>query len=181
MKLRRIPSRLNRPLLYFYNHVVNRVPFHGMRLWSYRLLFDIGEDSTVMLGLRVRSLRNVTIGKCTNINPNCLLDGRGGRLSIGNYVDIAPEVNVWTLEHDPMDPSFKSRGADVVIEDYAWIANRAIVLPGVRVGEGAVVAAGAIVTKDVPPYTIVGGNPARPIGRRNSPQEPRRPYNPFLI
>ena len=63
------------------------------------------------------------------------------------------------MEHDPQSPDFAIRGGPVVIEDYAWIGGRAVILPGLRIGEGAVVATGAVVTKDVPPYTIVGGVP----------------------
>jgi maltose O-acetyltransferase len=65
-----------------------------------------------------------------------------------------------------MSPDFAGRTAPVVIEDFAWLGSRAMVLPGVTVGKGAVVAAGAVVTRDVPPYAIVGGVPARVIGER---------------
>jgi maltose O-acetyltransferase len=110
-----------------------------------------------------------------------MLDGRGGTIAIGDYVDIAPEVQIWTLEHDPMDPAFGVKSAGVVIEDHAWIASRAILLPGVRVGKGGVVAAGAVVTRDVEPYTIVAGVPARPIGMRTMELQPKQLYNPFLL
>lgn len=72
-----------------------------------------------------------------------------------------------TFEHDLDDPDFLPRGRKVVIEDYVFIGIRAIILPGVTIHEGAAVAAGAIVTHDVEPYTIVAGTPAKPIRKRN--------------
>lgn len=71
------------------------------------------------------------------------------------------------MQHDPQCPNFGVESAPVVIEDYAWLSCRSIILPGVTVGKGAVVAAGAVVTKSVESYTIVGGIPAKPIGKRN--------------
>ena len=64
------------------------------------------------------------------------------------------------------DPLFLEALAPIVVGDYAWLGSKAMVLPGVKIGKGAVVAAGAIVTKDVSPFTVVGGIPARPIGER---------------
>ena len=134
-----------------------------------------------MLGFEVRDIRNITIGSTTNINPNCMFDSRGGKIVIGNYVDISPEVNIWTLEHDPQSSNFETKGGDVIVEDYVWIGNRVIILPNIKIGKGAVVATGAVVTKDVEPFTIVGGVPAKKIGDRNKEQYPRKPYKPFLL
>ena len=102
-------------------------------------------------GLDVRSPYRISIGDYCRINKNVLLDGRGEGLTIGNNVDIAQEVNIWTLQHDYNDPMYKSVGKHVVIEDYVWIASRATILPGVTIGRGAVVA----------------GVPAKIIGYRN--------------
>lgn len=133
------------------------------------------------MGFRVRKMDGLFVGKTTNINPGCMMDTRGGSITIGDFVDIAPEVNIWTLEHALNDSDFISTGGSVVIEDFVWIANRAILLPGVTIGKGAVVASGAVVTKDVPPWAIVGGVPAKIIGARNPEQNFRKPYNPFLL
>jgi maltose O-acetyltransferase len=67
------------------------------------------------------------------------------------------------------------------VGDRAWIGYRAIVLPGVSIGEGAVVGAGAVVSRDVPPFTIVAGNPARPIGERSRVLTYQLEYRPFLL
>jgi maltose O-acetyltransferase len=96
----------------------------------------------------------------------CLLDGRKFQIRTGSNVSIGPEATILTLGHEPRSPVFADRGGDVVIGDRVWIGYRAIVLPGVTIGEEAVVGAGAVVTKDVDPYAIVAGNPARKVGER---------------
>lgn len=87
---------------------------------------------------------------------------------MGDDISIGPEAAVLTLSHDPQSAQFSDKGGAVEIGDRAWIAFRAIILPGVTIGEGAVVAAGSVVTKDVPPFTIVAGVPAKEIGKRNA-------------
>ena len=108
----------------------------------------------------------IAIGEHVTIGDTCFPDGRSG-LSIGDSVNLGSHVRIYTREHDVDSPSFAETGAPVRIADHAWVASHSIILPGVTIGQGAVVAAGAVVTKDVEPFTIVGGNPARPIRRRN--------------
>ena len=102
------------------------------------------------------------------MNKKVLLDGRGGKLIIGNNVDLAQETNIWTLQHDVHDDYHSNNGGDVIIEDYVWIASRVTVLPGVTIGRGAVVAANSVVTKNILPMTINAGIPAKVIGERKS-------------
>jgi len=109
--------------------------------------------------------RTITIGNYTAINRRCYLDGRVG-IRIGNCVSISPETYIISLSHDPQSKNFAIVGKEVVIEDYVWIGARAMILPGVTLSKGCVVAAGSVVTKDVPPYTIVAGVPAQKIGER---------------
>jgi acetyltransferase-like isoleucine patch superfamily enzyme len=87
-------------------------------------------------------------------------------LEIGSCVDIAADVRIYTLQHDIDDPWFSTVGDSVVVEDYVHIGSRVTILPGVRIGRGAVVASGAVVTRDVPEYTLVGGVPAKAIRTR---------------
>lgn len=87
-------------------------------------------------------------------------------LTIGNNVSIAGEVRIYTMEHDIDDPDFKEIGAPVVIDDYVVIGSRVTILPGVHIGKGAVVASGAVVTKNVEAYAVVGGVPATFIKNR---------------
>jgi maltose O-acetyltransferase len=83
-------------------------------------------------------------------------------------VDLASEVMIYNAHHDIHDPLFRHVLQPVVIEDYVFIGPRAIILPGVTIGKGAVVAAGAVVTKDVGEREIVGGVPAKKIGERTT-------------
>ena len=112
------------------------------------------------------TLGNIIIGEDTIIGEKATLDGRG-KIIIGNHVDIASEVMIYTSQHDINSPQFAPISKPVKIEDYVFIGPRAILLPGVTIGEGAVVGAGAVVTKDVASYFVVGGVPAKAIGNRN--------------
>lgn len=124
-------------------------------------------DSALLYRWReIRAGQNITIGENTIVGLWCCLDGRSG-ITIGNHVNISSEVAIWTLQHDHRDPEFGNVGAPVVVGDRAWLSFRSTILPGVTIGEGAVVAAGSVVAKDVAPYTIVGGIPAKVIGQRN--------------
>lgn len=103
----------------------------------------------------------VTIGTGSFINRNTSILAETS-VSIGDYVLIGWDVTITdTDEHDW--PGLGTRTAPVAIGDHSWIGARSIVLKGVTIGEGAVVAAGSIVTRDVPPYTLVAGSPARHI------------------
>lgn len=127
----------------------------------------IGSGSTLHMGIRFFSPAGIKIGQDSKIGFSGFLDGRAS-LTIGNHVDIASEVMIYNSEHDLNDPDFKAKTEPVVIQDYTFIGPRAIILPGVRIGVGAVVAAGAVVTKDIPDYVIVGGIPAKQIGERTN-------------
>ena len=130
----------------------------------------IGKKVKFARNLDIRSPYRISIGNHVHVNKNVLLDGRDF-LTIGDNVDIAQEVNIWTMQHDYNDPQYKAVGKPVVIEDYVWIASRATILPGVKIGRGAVVASCAVVTKDVPPLAIVAGVPAKIIGSRKDCME----------
>jgi maltose O-acetyltransferase len=132
------------------------------------------------MGCRFLNGRKIQLGERNVINFGCLLDGRRYEIRIGNDVSIGPEATILTLGHDPQSPDFADRGGDVVIGERVWIAYRAIILPGVNIGDGAVVAAGAVVTKDVEPYSIVAGVPATEIGTRNQDLRYHLSFHPFL-
>lgn len=138
------------------------VPVHFIRKKSLKFLLKYqGKHSVFCRHVEIRSPYRISVGDYSVINKHVLLDGRGGQLIIGTNVDIAQEVNIWTEQHDYDDPMYGNKGGDVIIDDYVWIASRATILPGVHIGRGAVVASGAVVTKDVPPLAIVGGVPAK--------------------
>lgn len=117
-------------------------------------------------GAEIGCPENISIHSNNIIGGNSVLDGRAG-ITIGSQVNLSSQVSRWTMQHDPQDENFGIKAGSVVVEDYAWLSYRSVVLPGVTIGKGAVVAACAVVTKDVAPYTIVAGIPAKKIGDRN--------------
>jgi acetyltransferase-like isoleucine patch superfamily enzyme len=126
----------------------------------------LGDDINLSPGVDVLSPWRLSIGSHTNIARHVHLDARG-TLVIGDNVNISEEVAVWTAEHDIQSAEFTMTRHAVVIEDYVWLCFRSIILPGVKLGRGCVVASGAVVTKEVPPFTVVAGVPARVVGTRN--------------
>jgi len=168
-------------ILFIILPIIMSFPSYRIRHFILKCLHvKIGANSSILRNVKFLAPSNLKIGNSCVINSNVLLDGRGGQLIIGNNVDIAREVNIWTLEHDPHSDYHKAVGGNVIIEDYVWIASRATILPNVRIGKGAVIASGAVVTKDVPELTIVGGIPAKTIGRRNSNLKYKLDYRPLF-
>lgn len=148
-------------------HMVSlHIPVWTIRKLVFRLAgVKIGNGTVIHMGAKFFEPRGVTIGQDTMVGDRCFLDGRD-QLTIGDHVDIASEVMIYNSEHDISSPDFHAINAPVVIGDYVFIGPRTIILPGVTVGRGAIIAAGAVVTKDVAPYTMVGGVPAKVIGER---------------
>ncbi|MDR2955363.1 MAG: acyltransferase [Prevotella sp.] len=127
-------------------------------------------------GFEIRNPKGLTIESGCSIGPNVRLDARKG-LIIRKNTTIAADSVIWTLQHDYNDDNFKTIGEKVIINEYAWICSRSIILPGVEIGRCAVVASGAVVTKDVPDYAIVGGVPAKIIGQREKKDYKYSPYH----
>jgi acetyltransferase-like isoleucine patch superfamily enzyme len=166
---------------YIFNEWIMFFPSHYVReFFIKKTVKSFGANSTVLMQVEFRTGKNISIGKNTIINKRVLLDGRGGQLIIGDNVDIAQETNIWTLEHDVHDDKHSSKGGDVIIEDQVWIASRVTILPGVKIGRGAVIAANSVVTKDVEPLTIVGGIPAKFIGVRKNELQYTLNYKPLF-
>lgn len=155
--------------LYLANCVINRVPHHRFRLFYYRhfLNFEIGRGSFVFMETCFDARHRFVMGDNSVINQKCRIDTRGG-VSIGKNVSISAEVCILTADHDLQCANFSGREHPVAIEDYVFVGTRAMILPGVTLGKGCAVAAGAIVTRSVPPFTIVAGIPAKPIGTRST-------------
>jgi maltose O-acetyltransferase len=128
--------------------------------------FQIGQHSYIFSGARFDACGNFRLGKHSTINERCRLDNRGN-LSVGNNVSISAETCILTADHDPHSPAFSGRNRPVVVEDYVFVGTRALILPGVTIGRGAVIGAGAVVTRDIAPLVIAAGSPAREIGKRN--------------
>lgn len=147
--------------------VAGIIPCYVFRWLVYRAAgVKIGRGSHIYMGTQFFYPAGVKIGEDSAIGQNAFLDGRD-KLIIGDHVDIASDVMIYNSEHDINSMDFHAICAPVTISNYVFIGPRAIILPGVKVGQGAVIAAGAVVTKDVPDFAIVGGVPAKVIGERN--------------
>ncbi len=162
---------------YFSNYWINKIPFYFIRHQYYKFVMGIkiGRGSSIHMNCFIYGT-NIRIAENSTINRNCYLDGRG-ELIIGNKVSISPEVQLITEDHDYNSVSFAGRSRHVIIEDYVWIGTRVIILPGVHIGKGAVVCAGAVVTKNVGEYDVVAGIPAVKIKERSKNLD----YNPSWL
>lgn len=163
-------------LLFLWHSTFRRVPSYLFRNVVFTLLLKntIGSRSSLHRSIELYSIGGISIGEGSTINKYVDLDGRGN-LIIGNNVSISAYAKIITASHDPNSSDFKYITKPVVIEDYVWVGTNALILPGVRLKKGCVIAAGSVVTKDIEEYCIVGGNPAKLIAMRSSHQE----YTPF--
>ena len=153
------------------NVLISNMPFSALRNFYYRRVcgISIGKGSEIWSGVRFAggAMNKITIGNHCSI-PHYSFFVAGAKISIGDHVVFGHAVELYTSDHDPDDPEFSRRDAPIEIQDRAWIGSRAVILKGVRIGEGAVVAAGSVVTKNVDAFSIVGGNPARVIRVRGT-------------
>lgn len=147
---------------------VGVVPSLHFRKLIYKILgAKIDHDVVFHFKTEVRAPERLVIGGGSIIGDNAILDARGG-LELGKNVNISSNVSIYTLQHDHRDPDFKCTNfnAKVTIGDRVWLGSNCIVLPGVTIGEGAVCCAGCVVTKDVEPFTVVAGIPAKKVNER---------------
>lgn len=165
--LAKIKANMGDFALWMTNQIVAHLPSHWLRLLYYGFVmeYEIGLGSTIFMGAEFDARRGFKMGVKSVINQNCRLDTRGG-IEIGDNVSISAEVCILTADHDLGATDCVGRSKSVRIEDFVFIGTRAIILPGVRLGRGSAVGAGAVVTRDVAPYTIVAGSPARKIAMR---------------
>ena len=148
---------------------VNRFVFPFLtRSWRNRIACAFGMKIGGWCGLRpsvkIYQPWNLEIGDAL-IGPRVKLYTKD-KIKIGSAVVISQDAYLCTASHDIASPTMDLVTKPIVIEDNVWIAARAVILPGVTIGEGAVVGACAVVAKDVPPWTVVVGNPARAVGKR---------------
>lgn len=139
------------------------------RLYYILIGVNIGKNVVFHFKTEIRKPLNLYIGESSIIGDNAVLDARTG-LFIGKNVNISSNVSIWSLQHNHRSPyfdcNFPNRNLKVKIEDRVWLGCNVIVLPGVNIGEGAVVCAGSVVTKDVTPYSVVAGIPAKQVSIR---------------
>jgi len=147
---------------------------HRLLLWLegqnalyYTAKMHVGKHVRIKRGLRARKPENITIGDDVTIGCNVILQAHAP-IYIGNFTKIAPGVIIVTASHDTSKRDFERTRttSPVKIGNNCWLGTGAIVLPGVTIGDGTVVGAGSVVTKDLPPEMICVGVPAGPLKPR---------------
>ena len=148
---------------------VGLIPSHHIRRFVYRCLgAEIGRNVVFHYRTEIRGIHRLKVGAGTIIGDNALLAAQRG-LTIGENVNISSNVSIYSGAHDHRDPYFRSTPQTtrpITIGDRVWIGSNAIILTGVNIGEGAVCCAGCVVTKDVEPYAVVAGIPAKKVNER---------------
>ncbi|MBQ0788878.1 MAG: acyltransferase [Oceanihabitans sp.] len=126
--------------------------------------------SKVEYGVYISNAETLKIGKNCRINENVFIQGA----TIGDHVLIAPNVVIMNSAHNynlldvPVIDQGSTPEVNPIIEDYVWISRNVVIMHGIKIGKGAIIGAGAVVTKDVEPYTVVGGVPAKFIKKRSN-------------
>ena len=165
---------------YIFNYFISYIPFYFIRhiYLKYILKINFAKNTSFHIGTFLVG-RYLKIGEGTIINRNCMIDSRA-YVEIGNNVSISPDVHIISGSHEVNSVSFDYVGASIIIQDNVFIGSRATILQGVTIGEGAVISAGAIVVKNVLPYDIVGGIPAKKIGERIKVLKYSLNYSPWF-
>lgn len=155
-------------LEYLVNGIVPHIPFWCLRKLLLRgAKVRIGKKSFIMRKNYIMGANRLLVGDYSDINGGCLIDARGG-ISIGDDVSISHQAKLVTGSHQVNSPDFAAYYHPIIISNHVWLGVGCTVLSGVSIGEGSVVCAGAVVTHDVPPFTVVAGIPAKPIRMRNT-------------
>ena len=142
------------------------LPFPRLKVWALRAFgATVGPGLVMKPHVRVKDPRNLTVGRNCWVGEGAWIDNLAP-VTLGDDVCVSQGAYLCTGGHDHTRPTFDLIARPIAVRDQAWVGARAVLLPGVTVGRGAVVAAGAVVTRDVPPGMIVGGNPARVIKPR---------------
>lgn len=163
------------------NMIVNRIPSRKLRMLYYKILgIKCGKNVSICRYTDLLATSKLEIGDGVNIGWRCTIDARG-KIKIGSNVVIASDSILITAKHDINDKEFKAQYSPIIIDSYVWICTRSTILAGVKIGEGAVIASGSVVTKNVEPYTVVGGIPAKVIGKRSEILNYSIPKAPILF
>lgn len=163
--LRKVQKRLCHYVVRLNQYVL----FNNIRMFVYKKIlgFNIGEGTMLWCGNKfsINPASGMSVGSNSIIGPNnrFLI---GGGMTVGDNVNLSGYSYFITQWHEVNDPMYHSKFKEIIIEDNAWVATNCTIMPGIKIGKGAVVSAGSVVTKDVLPYTVVGGNPAKFIKER---------------
>lgn len=160
--------------LSLFKELVRLCGFHIANNIVGKNLAQIGPRTKILPTVLIREGQNITIGSDCYFNHNTILTGghADGKLVIGNHVMTGPNVGMYVANHFYKDPqkTIDSQGYsenDIIIEDDVWIGANSIVTSGVRIGRGSVIGACSVVTKDIPPFSIAVGAPAKVIRKRD--------------
>lgn len=163
-----------------YNLVFTHIPSHNFRLLILRLAgAKIGHATSVFRGTTVLSADRLEIGNSVSVGFRCMLDARGG-LTIGDRTVLASDTQVITAAHEVNSPTFAAYMAPVRIGSYVWLASRVTVLPGVSIGDEAVIGACSLVRTDIGEKEIAAGVPARFINHRTAELDYDPAYRPLF-
>lgn len=173
-KFKEFPSALK---LYFFNDLLTFFPNHPIRVFYLKNILGIKIGRSCFIHMGARFDGNISIGNNSVIGRNCVLLGD---ITIKNNVSITAESYIFTSSHMINSPTFATLKKSIIIEDYVWIGARAMILPGIRIGKGAVLGAASTATKDIPDYSIFAGAPAKEIGKRSGTLEYELDYFPFF-
>lgn len=173
-------GKIRNALTLFMNSVGNKIPSRHFRRLCYKMLgAKFGKKSFFFRRVEVLGPNKLVVSENVTVGWFSLVDARGG-ITIKNNVNIASYVKLITGSHDVNDPEFAAVFKPINIEKNVSIFTGATILQGVTIGEAAIVCAGAVVTKDVPPYAIVAGVPAKIIKYREKKEYNYKVTTPFL-
>lgn len=162
--------------IFVFNLLYNILPFFFLKKQLLKLAsMSLGEGSYIHTPVKFFRINNLHVGDYSTINSHCYLDTRGP-ITIGSNVNIAHGTRIYTAGHDVDGVEMGDRWRGVEIEDDVFVFSNVLIMPGVRIGKGAVIFPGSVVTKNVAPYTMVGGNPAKYIKDRKKGDYVRRKY-----
>lgn len=152
------------------SNIISIIRILRQKYWANRLK-SCEQNLICCSGVVVHSAKTMSVGNDVRLGEKSYFNAKGG-LNIGNNVKMGPQVFIWTSNHNYFNPKwlpYDNIAIDrpVIIGDNVWVGAKSIIIPGVNIGEGAVIAMGSVVTKDVPPCAVVGGNPAKILKYRN--------------
>lgn len=153
------------------------IPFR--QIVAKKLFKSCGDGFVANEGCRFNFANNIEIGRNVSWNAGCYLDAKGG-IKLGDFSMLTEYVKIFTHSHSEGDHMVREYSG-VEIGDYAKVYTAATILPGVKLGKGAIVATGAIVTKSVDEFTLVGGIPAKPMRKRNFDGNDLKEMNQYMM
>lgn len=162
---------------YLYNHLVTHVPNSMLRRIYLRSVLGFRIDKSAFIHMGSFFSGRISIGRNSVIGRKCTLLGE---ITIGDNVSITAETYIFTSSHDVNSPSFDCHYRPVTLKNRSWTGARAMIMPGVTLGEGAVLGAMSVATKTIPDFSIFVGAPAKEIGKRNPDIHYEIRYDPYF-